>query len=82
MTIMRYSLFFIITINLIWLPLAQATTDCTTQTDIPEPECKTLLSVFNSTTGAGWFDIFEGGWNITNTPCSWANAINLRRANT
>ncbi len=68
MTIMRYFLFSIITINFIWLPLAQATTNCTTQIDIPESECKTLLSLFNSTTGAGWYDIFEGGWNITNTP--------------
>jgi acetyltransferase-like isoleucine patch superfamily enzyme len=71
MTIMRYFLFSIMTFNLIWLPLVQATTDCATQIDIPENECKTLLSLFNSTKGAGWFDIFSGGWNITNTPCSW-----------
>ncbi|HIE01161.1 MAG TPA: hypothetical protein EYP59_12880 [Thiotrichaceae bacterium] len=71
MTIMRYFLFSIMTLNLIGLPLAQATTDCATQIEIPENECKTLLSLFNSTTGAGWFDIFSGGWNITNTPCSW-----------
>ena len=67
---MRY--FSIIILNCIWLPLAQATTDCATQTDIPETECKTLLSLFNSTKGAGWFDIFSGDWNITNTPCSWS----------
>jgi len=66
---MRYFIFSIITLT--WLPLAQATTNCATQTDIPESECKTLLSLFNSTKGAGWFDLFEGGWNITNTPCSW-----------
>jgi acetyltransferase-like isoleucine patch superfamily enzyme len=72
MTIMRYFLFSLMTVNLIGLPLlAEATTDCATQIEIPENECKTLLSLFNSTTGAGWFDIFSGGWNITNTPCSW-----------
>ncbi len=67
---MRYFIFFIITLP--WLPLAQATTDCAIQTDIPESECQTLLLLFNSTKGAGWFDLFEGGWNMTNTPCSWA----------
>jgi acetyltransferase-like isoleucine patch superfamily enzyme len=75
---MRYFLFIItLTFNLIWLPLAQATTNCTNQSEIPESECKTLLSLFNSTQGAGWFDIFSGGWGITNTPCSWAGIVCL-----
>lgn len=70
---MRYCLFF--TINLMWLPLAQALTNCANQSEIPENECKALLSLFNSTQGAGWFDIFSGGWSISNTPCSWAGIV-------
>jgi len=49
----------------------QATTDCATQTDIPESECRTLLALFNSTTGAGWYDLFANHWGITETPCTW-----------
>ncbi|MCP4696377.1 MAG: hypothetical protein GY862_05970 [Gammaproteobacteria bacterium] len=57
------------------LPAAQAVTDCATQTDIPESECQTLISLFNSTTGAGWFDVFGNGWGISNTPCNWAGVV-------
>ncbi|MDM8520113.1 clostripain-related cysteine peptidase [Anaerolineales bacterium HSG6] len=51
-----------------------ATTDatlfsCSTQTEIPQAECETLVVLYDSTDGANWKD--NTGWKDTNTPCSW-----------
>jgi Leucine-rich repeat (LRR) protein len=51
------------------LPLAQAATDCTVVTDIPQSECEVLVDLYNSTDGPNWTD--NMGWNVTNTPCNW-----------
>jgi len=45
------------------------TIDCAIQTEIPQAECKTLVSLYNSTNGDNWVD--NTGWKITNMPCSW-----------
>jgi len=60
-----------IVVLLISCSSAQAITDCATQTDIPESECTTLLSLFSSTSGGIWFDVFINGWDVTQTPCTW-----------
>ncbi len=39
------------------------------QTQIPEQECATLTTLYNSTDGANWHD--NPGWLQTNTPCNW-----------
>jgi len=72
---MRYFLFYLIALNLFWLPVVTTATNCVTQIDIPESECNALVEFFNSTTGAGWYDVFRGNWNVTNTPCSWAGVV-------
>ena len=72
---MRYFLFYLIALNLFWLPVVTTATNCVTQIDIPESECNALVTLFNSTTGAGWYDVFRGNWNVTNTPCSWAGVV-------
>ncbi|RKZ82016.1 MAG: hypothetical protein DRR19_21340 [Candidatus Parabeggiatoa sp. nov. 1] len=51
------------------LPVAQAATDCTAVTDIPQSECEVLTDLYNSTDGPNWTD--NMGWNVTNTPCDW-----------
>jgi len=58
-------------LGLVWLPIAQAATDCTTVTEIPQVECEALVALYNSTDGANWYDSPGNGWNVTNTPCSW-----------
>jgi hypothetical protein len=52
-----------------WLPIAQAATDCTQVTDMPQAECGALLDLYHSTDGPNWRT--NTGWNVTNTPCSW-----------
>ena len=43
--------------------------DCTTVTEIPQPECEALVDIYNSTDGPNW--VQQGGWLVTTTPCSW-----------
>ena len=42
---------------------------CQTVTEIPFPECETLVLFYHSTGGANWTD--HTGWLATDTPCSW-----------
>ncbi len=58
--------------NLIWLPLACASVDCTIQSDMPEAECEVLLALYNNTGGENWTDSQDNQWNLTETPCNWA----------
>ena len=44
---------------------------CSTQTDIPQAECETLVALYNSTNGPNWSDSPANGWNVTQSPCSW-----------
>jgi len=48
---------------------AQAATDCAAVTEIPSTECEALVDFYTKTGGSSWF--YHGGWNVTNTPCSW-----------
>ena len=45
-------------------------TNCDEVTEIPVAECKELLRLYNETGGPNW-TWYGGGWNQTNTPCSW-----------
>ena len=65
-----FPLLLLIFFNLFWLPSTQAATDCATVTEIPQTECETLLSFYNSTDGPNWSDSPGNNWNVTNTPCS------------
>jgi hypothetical protein len=49
--------------------VTQAATDCNAVTEISPAECESLLELYHSTNGANWEN--NGGWNETNTPCSW-----------
>jgi len=46
---------------------AQAATDCAVQTEIPQDQCETLITLY--TDGDNWTD--NTGWKVTNMPCSW-----------
>lgn len=48
---------------------AQAVTDCSQVTEIPQVECEALIALYNSTDGGNWSD--NSSWNMNNTPCSW-----------
>ncbi len=52
-----------------YLPFAQAATDCTAVTQIPQSECEALVDLYNSTDGSNWKN--HTGWNETNAPCNW-----------
>jgi Leucine-rich repeat (LRR) protein len=59
--------------SVLWLnglPLAQADTDCTQVTEIPQIECEALLDLYHSTNGPNW-KWNTAGWNMTNSPCNW-----------
>ncbi|MDM8568066.1 choice-of-anchor Q domain-containing protein [Thiotrichales bacterium HSG1] len=43
---------------------------CTTQLEIPQAECETLVALYDSTNGASWSDNGTNNWNITTTPCT------------
>jgi Leucine-rich repeat (LRR) protein len=47
----------------------QAATDCTIVTEIPQSQCETLISFYNSTKGDNWKN--SEGWDAINTPCDW-----------
>jgi hypothetical protein len=51
------------------LPFAQAATDCTAVTQIPQSECEALVDLYNSTDGSNWKN--HTGWNETDAPCDW-----------
>ncbi len=46
-----------------------AATDCSVQTNIPEIECQTLLTLYEKTAGNNWNE--NTNWNKTNNPCDW-----------
>ncbi len=48
---------------------APAVTNCATQTEIPRAECETLVALYNSTGGPGWW--YKDGWNQDQHPCTW-----------
>ncbi|GEM_PF-3048891 len=50
---------------------AQAATDCTVQTDIPQAECEALIALYNATDGPNWSDSPGNGWNQNNSPSTW-----------
>ncbi|MDM8566668.1 leucine-rich repeat domain-containing protein [Candidatus Halobeggiatoa sp. HSG11] len=45
--------------------------DCTIQGQIPRTQCEALVSLYDSTNGAGWSDAGTNNWLGNNTPCSW-----------
>lgn len=47
------------------------TTNCATQTQLPQAECAALVALYNSTAGPSWNDSPGNGWNRSQTPCSW-----------
>ncbi len=48
------------------------TYDCTTVTEIPELECRALVTFFHATNGTLWQS--HTGWLQTLSPCSWQGA--------
>ncbi|OQX26071.1 MAG: hypothetical protein BWK80_12410 [Desulfobacteraceae bacterium IS3] len=46
---------------------------CSNVSEIPESECKALLSFYNSTDGKNWSD--KSGWLDTTTPCTWKGVV-------
>jgi hypothetical protein len=50
-------------------PPLQAAVICATVTEIPQTECKALISLYKHTNGAQWTN--NSDWNVKNTPCSW-----------
>ena len=52
-------------------PLSPPFSDCSpaNQTQIPQPECETLVALYNSTNGPGWSR--NDGWLTTGAPCNW-----------
>jgi len=65
------SLLMGVILNLLWLPLASAGTDCTIQFDIPQAECEALLALYDNTNGEAWTDSPDNLWNATDAPCEW-----------
>ncbi|MCP4702597.1 MAG: SUMF1/EgtB/PvdO family nonheme iron enzyme [Gammaproteobacteria bacterium] len=53
--------------------IAHAETDCNAVTEISVSECQSLLHLYNNTNGEHWNS--KRGWNITDTPCSWAGVV-------
>lgn len=49
--------------------VAQAAFACVNVTEIPQPECHALVTLYNSTNGPAW--VVKSGWLATNTPCTW-----------
>ena len=56
-------------INLGAISMAASITDCGVVTEISQPECSSLLLLYDSTDGENWLS--HDGWNVTNTPCDW-----------
>ena len=51
--------------------LTPTVTNCSSQTDIPQAECETLVALYYSTGGLKWKDADYNNWNVTQTPCEW-----------
>ncbi len=66
---LAYCMFVVIALNLAFISVTQAATDCSAVTEISQGECESLLQLYNSTDGANWY--INEGWNLTNTPCNW-----------
>ena len=45
--------------------------DCAGVSEIPQPECRALAALYDSTTIPGWNWNNSTGWLRTATPCSW-----------
>ncbi len=67
----RYPLLLLLCLGVVfaWLPHAEAATDCTAVTEIPQVECEALVALYNSTDGPNLDR--NNNLNMTNTPCSW-----------
>lgn len=46
---------------------------CATQTELPQAECETLITLWDSTNGRGWTT--STGWVSTTSPCSWYGVV-------
>jgi len=60
-------------VNLGAISMAAAITDCGVVTEISQPECSSLLLLYDSTDGENWLS--NDGWNVTDTPCDWYGVI-------
>lgn len=49
--------------------VAQSAFACANVTEIPQPECRALVTLYNSTNGPTW--VVKSGWLATTTPCTW-----------
>jgi hypothetical protein len=58
-------------LGVVWLPLAQAATDCAAQSDIPTAECEALVAIYDDLNGASWETSPSNGWNENDSPCNW-----------
>ncbi len=59
--------------HVVWMPLVIGLlTDCQAQTDLPQAECEALVALYWSAGGPDWHDHLHNGWNMTQSPCSWA----------
>ncbi|MDM8560654.1 hypothetical protein [Candidatus Parabeggiatoa sp. HSG14] len=65
------SYLFPLLLGLVWLPMAQAATNCAAQTDIPQTECEALVALYTNLDGANWVTSPDNGWNQNDFPCSW-----------
>ncbi len=45
------------------------TTNCATQTDVPQAECEALLTLYTTTNGTNWTN--DSGWGQNTNVCSW-----------
>lgn len=55
------------------ISVASAMTDCGIVTEISQPECESLLLLYDHTDGENWLN--NDGWNVTHTPCDWYGVI-------
>jgi len=49
-------------------PVSAVSYNCSAQHQIPQKECKALVSLYNNTVGTNWY--LDNNWLVTN-PCSW-----------
>lgn len=64
--------------SVLWLnglPLAQADTDCTQVTEIPQTECEALIDLYRGADGCKYYN---SGWSMTNSPCNWIESHVMR----
>jgi alpha-tubulin suppressor-like RCC1 family protein/Leucine-rich repeat (LRR) protein len=53
------------------MPVDALLFDCAGVSEIPQPECRALVALFDSTAIPGWNWTDSTGWLRTATPCSW-----------